>query len=305
MHVLVTGASGWIGSALVPELLSAGHRVTGLARSDASAAALTAAGADVLRGSLDDLDTLREGARAADGVVHLAFRHDMAFSGAMTEAALADRAVVDAFGEALAGTGKPLVIASGLLGVAPGRPATEEDGQVAEDAGSGCSTTGRRPRGPPSRWPGRECAASSSGCPPPCTAPATRPGVHLHPGRHRPRAGRLPLRGRRRRALAGGAPGRRRPPLPDRRGVGAGRVGAARRRRGGRGHPRHRGRPRRAARRPGGVRAGRRRPEVLGWLAPMLGLDSPASSARTRELTGWEPTGPTLLEDIRAGHYTR
>ncbi len=137
MHVLVTGASGWIGSALVPELLSAGHRVTGLARSDASAAALTAAGADVLRGSLDDLDTLREGARAADGVVHLAFRHDMAFSGAMTEAALADRAVVDAFGEALAGTGKPLVIASGLLGVAPGRPATEEDGQVAEDAGSG------------------------------------------------------------------------------------------------------------------------------------------------------------------------
>jgi nucleoside-diphosphate-sugar epimerase len=131
MRVFVTGASGWIGRGLVPELIAAGHEVTGLARSDAAAQALRAAGAGVSPGSLDDLGTLRAAAVASDGVVHLAFKHDIAFSGDFAGATAADRAAIETFGEALAGTGKPFVIASGILGVLglpPGAVATERDG---------------------------------------------------------------------------------------------------------------------------------------------------------------------------------
>ncbi len=129
MRVFVTGASGWIGSAVVPELIGAGHQVVGLARSDASADALAAAGIEVHRGTLDDLDSLRTVAAASDGVIHLAFKHDIAFSGDFQGATDADRRAVETFGEALAGSNRPFVIASGTLGVAPGRVATERDGQ--------------------------------------------------------------------------------------------------------------------------------------------------------------------------------
>jgi nucleoside-diphosphate-sugar epimerase len=131
MHVFVTGASGHIASAIVPELVAAGHEVTGLARSDTAAAAVTALGATVRRGDLDDLDGLKEAAADSDGVIHLAFKHDLMRSGGFAAAVAAELAVVHALGDALAGTGKPLVAASGTLALAHlGRPGTEDDAAV-------------------------------------------------------------------------------------------------------------------------------------------------------------------------------
>ena len=124
MRYFVTGASGWIGSAVVAELLEAGHEVVGLARSDASAERVRALGADVHRGELDDLESLVAGAAASDGVVHLGYNHDFSRMG---EAAQTDLAAINAIGGALEGTDRPLLIASGTLGLATGRVATEED----------------------------------------------------------------------------------------------------------------------------------------------------------------------------------
>lgn len=124
MNIFVTGASGWIGSAVIPELQAAGHSVTGLARSDASAAKVEALGAQVVRGSLTDLDVLRAAASEADGVVHLAFPHENMND--LVGAARAERGAVAVMIEALAHSGKPIVAASGTPVIA-GRPSTEED----------------------------------------------------------------------------------------------------------------------------------------------------------------------------------
>ena len=131
MKIFVTGASGWIGSAVVPELLEAGHDVVGLARSDASAEKLETAGATVRRGDLDDPETLAKAANDADGVIHLAFQHEVAFGqGDFAAAGAADRRAVEAMGAALAGSDRPFVLASGVAGLALGRPASEDDGLV-------------------------------------------------------------------------------------------------------------------------------------------------------------------------------
>jgi nucleoside-diphosphate-sugar epimerase len=128
MRVLVTGGTGHAGSYIIPELIAAGHEVTGLARSDTGAAALSAQGAKVHLGSLEDLDGLKDAAADSDGVIHVAHRQDLLPSGGIDAVAAAELQIMLAYGEALAGTGKPLV-AAGSIGSAGnlGRPATEED----------------------------------------------------------------------------------------------------------------------------------------------------------------------------------
>lgn len=130
MLVFVTGATGFIGSAVVKELIGAGHRVLGLCRSNSKAAALSAAGAEIYRGSTEDLDGLKEAASRADGVIHLAFNHDFSRMKANCED---DRRVVEALGSALAGSDRPLIVTSGmasLIYTAPGQPAEEDNGTV-------------------------------------------------------------------------------------------------------------------------------------------------------------------------------
>jgi nucleoside-diphosphate-sugar epimerase len=123
MRVFVTGASGFIGSAVVPELISAGHRVLGLARSETSARALAAAGAEVHRGDLNDAESLRAGAAASEGVIHLGFIHDFEH---FEDSVRTDLRAIETIGGVLEGSGRPFVLASGTIGLAPGRVATED-----------------------------------------------------------------------------------------------------------------------------------------------------------------------------------
>lgn len=302
MRVFVTGASGWIGSAVVPELVAAGHQVTGLARSDKSAAALAKAGASVARGTLDDLEVLRNAAAASDGVVHLAFKHDIAFAGDFQGAADADRRAVETFGEALAGSDRPLIIASGLLGVAPGHLATERDKPAAQGSG-GLDTRLETAQ--------KTVALASKG---------VRSGVmRLSPTVHgRGDNGFISflVAGARVKGVAGYiAGGENRWPAIHR--IDAARLLRLALEKAPAGAVLHASAEEGVTTRSIAEAIGQNlgvpvvsvasedAAEHFGFLAGFFGLDSPASSAMTREMLGWEPTEPGLIDDLNEGHYFR
>ena len=290
MRVFVTGASGFIGSAVVPELIGAGHQVVGLARSDASAQALTAAGAEVQRGSLADLDSLRSAAAAADGVIHLAYIHDFT---QYEMAARADEEAIRAMGTELAGSGRPLVITSGTAGLAIGRVATERDnGESPRMAGqlAALDLVEQGVRSSVVRLAPTVHDAGDHGFLARIIAVAREQGVAGYVGDgsnrwsavHRRDAAHLF-----RLALEKAPAGSILHGIAD-EGVPMGTVAEV--------IGRHLGVPATSIT---PVQA----TEQLGFIGQLLGVDMPASSEITRALLGWEPTHPGLIEDLEKGHY--
>jgi len=299
MRVFITGASGHIASAVIPELVSHGHEVVGLARSDAAAETVAGLGAEVLRGDLDDLDGLAKAASEADGVIHLAFKHEALLTGDFLGAVAADLAATRALGEALVGTGKPLITTGGTLMLAmagiTGRPGTEDDqspGGPRVDAAN--YTTGLAQRGVRSAVvrlaPMVHSDLDHHGFTHALIGFARENGVAAYTGdgsNRWPAANTHDIGVLYRLALA------KAPAGSTLHGVGdtgiprkviaetiAGKLGVA-------------------ARSITEAQA----PQHLGFLASFAGLDNPTSNDRTRELLGWEPTHPGWIEDVQDGHY--
>ena len=295
MRIFVTGASGWIGAATVDELLAAGHEVTGLARSDASAAALRAKGVHVRRGDLDDLASIRAGAEAAEAVIHLANKHDWSNPAA---SAAAERAAVQTIGDALAGTGRPFLFASGVAGLTQGRPATEDDpspfhGPDSPRGGSenlALEFVGRGVHAVSLRFAPTVHGTGDHGFIAIIAAVARGKGVSGYPGDgtsrwaavHRSDAARLVALGLAKAPAGACLHAVAEDGIPTRDIAEA--IGRA-----------------------FGLPVASIAPDDVqghfGWIGTFFGMDRAATSTLTRELLGWAPEGPTLIEDIDAGAY--